>query len=192
MTSPSVIVSALSGAVKGGLGTASIILESGITVAAIVANNSIGSVINPVTGRPWEIGLQIGNEFGEQGKRSVRLPPIPVPKPEPIQNTTIGVVATDAVLTKPQAHKVAQMAHDGMARAIRPAHSMFDGDTLFCLATGEKKLPEAPGTFISPWAQSLIEVGHAAADCVSRAIIHSVLSAKSLAGMTAFCDLEDL
>lgn len=183
---------ALSGGVKGGLGTASIILDSGITVAAIVANNSICSAINPATGRPWEIGLEIGSEFGPQGKRSVRLPPKPAPEAEALKHTAIGVVATDAVLTKAQAHKVSQMAHDGMARAIRPAHTMFDGDTLFCLATGKKELPEAPGVFISSWAQSLIEVGHAAADCVSRAIIHSVLSAESLAGMTAFCDLEDL
>ncbi|MCP4630288.1 MAG: P1 family peptidase [bacterium] len=183
---------ALSFTIKGGLGTASIKLDSGITVAALVANNSIYSVINSGTGRPWEIELEIGDEFGDQGKRSVRLPPKPEPELEPGKNTTIGVVATDAELTKPQAQKISQMAHDGMARAIRPAHTMFDGDTLFCLATGKRKLPETPGTFISPWAQSLVEVGHAAADCVSRAIIHSVLSARTLAGMTAFCDLEDL
>jgi L-aminopeptidase/D-esterase-like protein len=183
---------ALSYSIKGGLGTASIILDSGITVAALVANNSICSVINPDSGRPWEIELEIDDEFGEQGKRSVRLPPKPELAPEPIKNTTIGVVATDAILTKSQAQKISQMAHDGMARAIRPAHTMFDGDTLFCLAAGKRKLPETPGSFISPWAQSLNEIGHAAADCVSRAIIHSVLSARSLAGMTAFCDLEDL
>ena len=183
---------ALSYNIKGGLGTASIILDSGITVAALVANNSICSVINPDSGRPWEIELEIDDEFGEQGKRSVRLPPKPELEPEPIKNTTIGVVATDAILTKPQAQKISQMAHDGMARAIRPAHTMFDGDALFCLATGKRELPETPGSFISPWAQSLNEIGHAAADCVSRAIIHSVLSARSLAGMTAFCDLENL
>jgi L-aminopeptidase/D-esterase-like protein len=79
-----------------------------------------------------------------------------------------------------------------MARAIRPAHTMFDGDTVFCLATGQKELPETPGIFIAPKAQSLNELGHAAANCMSRAIIHSILSAKSIAGMTAFCDLEGL
>ena len=183
---------ALSCNIKGGLGTASIVLDSGITVAALVANNSICSVINPENGRPWEIELEIEAEFGEQGKRAVRLPPKPGPESDPIKNTTIGVVATDAVLTKPQAQKISQMAQDGMARAIRPAHTMFDGDTLFCLATGKIELPNTPGIFISPWAQSLIELGHAAADCVSRAIIHTVLSACSLAGMAAFCDLEDL
>jgi L-aminopeptidase/D-esterase-like protein len=84
------------------------------------------------------------------------------------------------------------MAHDGLARAIRPAHTMFDGDTLFCLATGEKKLPELPGFFVAPQAQSINALGHAAADCMSRAIIGGIMSARSLAGMTAFCDLEDL
>jgi L-aminopeptidase/D-esterase-like protein len=67
---------------------------------------------------------------------------------------------------------------------------MFDGDTIFCLATGKKKLPETPGFFIAAQAQALNELGHAVANCVSRAIIGAILSARSLAGMTAFCDLE--
>lgn len=180
---------ALSGSIKGGLGTASIILDFGIIVAAIVAVNSGGSVINPADGRPWEIDLEINGEFGEQGKRAVQLPP--KPKQGPIRNTTIGVVATNAILTTPQVQKVAQMAHDGMARAIRPAHTMFDGDTIFCLATCQKELPETPGFFIAPQAQTLNDIGHAAADCMSRAIIHAIINAHSVAGMTAFCDLED-
>ena len=181
---------AFSGSIKGGLGTASLQVDSAITVAALAAVNSAGSVINPATGRPWEIGLQLNEEFGEQGKRAVGLPPTPALGP--IRNTTLGVVATDAVLTTTQAQKVAQMAHDGMARAIRPAHTMFDGDTIFCLATGRKELPQTPGIFAAPQAQSLNDLGHAAANCMSRAIIHGVLSAHSMAGMTAFCDLEDL
>jgi L-aminopeptidase/D-esterase-like protein len=68
---------------------------------------------------------------------------------------------------------------------------MFDGDTIFCLATGRRKLPKTPGFFIAAQAQALNEVGHAAANCVSRAIIRAILSARSLAGMTAFCDLEN-
>jgi L-aminopeptidase/D-esterase-like protein len=181
---------AFSCSIKGGLGTASLILDSGITVAALVAVNSDGSVIDPDAGRPWEIGLEIDGEFGDQGKRAVKLPK--PPQPGPIRNTTIGVVATDAVLSAPQTQKVAQMAHDGMARAIRPAHTMFDGDTIFCLATGKKELPEVQGFFIAPKALSLNELGHAAANCMSRAIIHSIFSARSLGDMTAFCDLEDL
>ncbi len=180
---------ALSGGIKGGLGTASLVLDSGITVAALIAVNSYGSVIDPVIGRPWEIGLEIDDEFGQQGKRAVRLPPETAQGL--IQNTTIGVVATDAILSVTQTQKLAQMAQDGMARAVRPAHTMFDGDTIFGMATGQRKLPETPGFFVAAQAQSLNELGHAAADCVSRAIIHAILSAHSMAGMTAFCDLED-
>jgi len=180
---------AFSYSIKGGLGSASLILDDGITVAALVAVNSVGSVINPDSGRPWEIGLQVDGEFGDQGRRAVRLPAPPAP--EPVKNTTIGVIATDAALTVAQAQKVAQMAHDGMARAIRPAHTMFDGDTVFCLATGKKELPAKQGIYTAPAALSLNELGHAAANCMTRAIIHAILNAGSLAGMTGFRDLKD-
>jgi L-aminopeptidase/D-esterase-like protein len=180
---------ALSGGIKGGLGTASLILDSDITVAALAAVNSYGSVINPSNGHPWGIEMEMNGEFGEQASRAVRLPS--PSETGPGRNTTLGLVATDATLNKSQALKIAQMAHDGLARAIRPAHTMFDGDTLFCLATGEKKLPKLPGFFVTPQAQSINELGHAAADCMSRAIIGAIMSARSLAGMTAFCDLED-
>jgi L-aminopeptidase/D-esterase-like protein len=180
---------ALAGGIKGGLGTASMILDSGITVAALVAVNSYGSVINPATGRPWETDLEINGEFGNQAKRSVKLPP--APETGAARNTTIGIVATDAILTKAQAQKIAQMAHDGIARAVRPAHTMFDGDTIFCLATGKKKLVDAADLFSAPPGAGINELGHAAANCMSRAIISAVLFATSLAGMKAFCDLED-
>ncbi|MDO9527904.1 MAG: P1 family peptidase [Syntrophales bacterium] len=180
---------ALAGGIKGGLGTASEVLASGLTVAAMVAVNSLGSVIDPATGKPWEIRMEQGAEFGKQGKRSVLLP-VP-PKAEAGRNTTIGIVATDAVLTKAQAQKIAQMAHDGMARAIRPAHTMFDGDTIFCMATNKKELPDTPGFFAAPKAMALIEVGRAAADCMTRAIIRAVLEATSSYNMIAFRDLEN-
>jgi L-aminopeptidase/D-esterase-like protein len=180
---------ALAGGIKGGLGTASEVLASGLTVAAMVAVNSLGSVIDPATGKPWEIRMEQGAEFGKQGKRSVLLP-VP-PKAEAGRNTTIGIVATDAVLTKAQAQKIAQMAHDGMARAIRPAHTMFDGDTIFCMATNKKELPDTPGFFAAPKAMALIEIGKAAADCMTRAIIRAVLKATSSHNMIAFRDLEN-
>jgi len=180
---------AWAGSIKGGLGTASQILDSGITTAALVAVNPDGEVINPTTGRPWEIGLEIESEFGRQGKRAVILPPRP--ESAPATNTTIAVVATDATLTKAQAHKVAEMAHDGMARAIRPAHTLFEGDTIFCMATGKRKLPEVPGYYGTVHARAVSDIGHAAADCMSRAIISAILTAKSMAGMTAFCDLKN-
>jgi len=176
--------------IKGGLGTASLVLDSGVTVAALVAVNPHGSIVNPKTGRIWEQGLEIDDEFGDAGLRSVKIPPMPDYRAG--QNTTIGVVATDAALAKVHTLKIAQMAHDGMARAIRPAHTMFEGDSIFCLATGEKKLPETSGSYMDPHALHLSELGHAAANCLSRAIIHGVLNAYSMAGMTAFCDLEDL
>jgi L-aminopeptidase/D-esterase-like protein len=180
---------AWSGSIKGGLGTASLILDSGITVAALAAVNSHGSVINPATGRPWEIDLEIEAEFDRQGKRAVVIPP--QSDSAPVRNTTIGIVATDAILTRAQVHKVAQMAHDGMARAIRPSHTMLEGDTIFCMASGQQKLPEIPGYYGPPQAQAVSDIGHAAAGCMSRAIIKAILTAKSLAGKTAFCDLED-
>jgi L-aminopeptidase/D-esterase-like protein len=180
---------AWAGSIKGGLGTTSCILDSGITVAALAAVNSGGSVIDSATGRPWEIHLEMAQEFGQQGKRAVKLPPLPASSSA--QNTTIAVVATDAILHKAQAAKVAQMAHDGMGRAIRPAHTMFDGDTIFCMATGKKKLPQTTGFFSAAQAQAISDIGHAVADCLSRAIITAILEAQSMAGMTAFCDLED-
>jgi L-aminopeptidase/D-esterase-like protein len=180
---------ALAGGIKGGLGSASLVLDSGITVAALVAVNPNGSVINPATGRPWEIGLELAGEFGDLGRRSVRLPAQVTSGPA--RSTTIGVVATDTALSKVQALKVAQMAHDGLARSIRPAHTMFDGDTVFCMATGRRPLPAAPGFFEGPQAPSLNEIGHAAADCTARAIIHAVLQAQTQTGMTAFRDLSE-
>jgi len=180
---------ALAGGIKGGLGTASEVLASGLTVAAMVAVNSLGSVIDPATGQPWEIRMEQGAEFGKQGKRSVLLPVSP--KAAAGRNTTIGIIVTDAFLTKAQAQKIAQMAHDGMARAIRPAHTMFDGDTIFCMATNKKELPDTPGFFAAPKAMALIELGSAAADCMTRAIIRAIFTATSSHNMVAFRDLEN-
>ena len=181
---------AISGGIKGGVGTASEVLDSGLTVAALLAVNSLGTVIEPAMGRPWESRLEMAGEFGPQAGRRVRLPQPPASGPA--KNTTIGIVATDAVLTKAQAQKLAQMAQDGLARAIRPAHTMFDGDTIFCLATGKRNLPESSGFFAAPSAQAINELGRAAADCAARAIIRGVLSAKGLAGIAAFGELAEL
>ncbi len=181
---------ALAGGMKGGVGTASEALDSGITVGAMVAVNSLGLVVDPATGSPWEIRLEIGDEFGALGRRAVRVPEVDF-SPRPATNTTIGVVATDAVLTKAQCRKIAQMAHDGMARSIRPAHTMFDGDTLFCAATCKRELPDTPGFFESPKAFAINELGRAAADCVSRAIVHAIVRAETIGDMIAFADLPE-
>jgi len=182
-------VGALSGAIKGGQGSASIVLETGITVAALAAVNSLGSVVNPATGHLWERDSELYNEFGVQARRCVKPPPALLGAPA--QNTTIGVIACDAILNKAQATKIAQMAHDGLGRAIRPAHTMFDGDTLFCLATGAQPLPAMQGFLDVSQAQAINEIGHAAANCLSRAIIHAILAAHSLGQMPAFRDLEE-
>ncbi len=181
---------AVAGGMKGGLGSTSEVLESGVTVGALVAVNALGSLLNPATGLFWELGLELNGEFGPPATTAKVLPPWP-PQAEPAKNTTIGVVATDATLTKAQCKKVAQMAQDGLARAIRPAHTMFDGDTIFTLATGKRPLPSSPGFFGPPGATAVSEIGRAAADCLSRAIIRAALAAGSLGGWLAFRDLAD-
>lgn len=180
---------AVSGAIKGGLGSASLVLPSGITVAAVAAVNSFGSLVNPHTGMLWERELEVNHEYGEQCKRRVQVPQhVAAP---PIANTTIGLVATDAKITKAQAKKIAQMAQDGLARAIRPSHTMFDGDTIFCLATGITALPDTQGLLAGHKAQAMTDIGHAAAECMSRAIVHGILAAETLRDYPAFRDLPD-
>ncbi len=174
---------AVAGGIKGGVGSASEILSSGHTVAAIAVVNSYGSVIDPQTGRPWEIEREIAGEFGPAAKRRVRPPEIV--DSGLLQNTTLGLVATDAGLSKSQALRIAQMAHAGLTRAIRPAHTMLDGDTVFCLAVGN---PD-PGRTDSFPALELNLLGEAAARGMSRAIIHAVFGALSWGDVPAFCDL---
>jgi len=180
---------AVSGAIKGGLGSASLVMASGITVAAVAAVNSFGLVVNPDTGMLWERDAEMNNEYGDQGKRRVRMPQQSAAAP--IANTTIGIVATDAKISKAQAKKIAQMAHDGLARAIRPSHTMFDGDTFFCLATGRRELPDTQGVLAGHSAQAINEIGHSAAECMSRAIVHGVLAAETHGEFPAFKDLPD-
>jgi L-aminopeptidase/D-esterase-like protein len=175
------------GALKGGLGMASLHIKGGIKVAALAVVNAFGSAVDPASGALWEARIVAGTDLARLARRRVVLPPSPTPAAA--HNTTLAVVATDAALDKSQALKVAQMAHDGLARVLRPAHTMFDGDTVFCLATGAKSLPRAPGFFSSAVAQALSEVGQAAADCLGRAILRGVLTAVSMAGLTAFADL---
>jgi L-aminopeptidase/D-esterase-like protein len=181
---------ALAGGVKGGVGTASAVLDSGLTVAALAAVNPLGSVVNRQTGELWERGLEVDGEFGDQAQRRIKPPPLPLAAAG--HHTTIAVVATDAVLNKQEAQKIAQMAHDGMARVIRPIHTLFDGDTVFCLGTGRKELPETERSFNGRHVNAPNGLGPAAADCLARAIVKAVVSAESLGGMIAFRDLEDL
>jgi L-aminopeptidase/D-esterase-like protein len=174
---------ALAGGIKGGVGTASLRIEQDFLVAALAVVNAWGSAVDPSTGRFWEIGREVDGEFAPDGHRSVRLPQ--PTRGAPMENTTLAVVAVNADLSAAQALKVAQMAHNGLARAVRPSHTMLDGDTVFCLALGRQRLSEKR-------EEAVLEInalGEAAADCLSRSIIRAVLGASSLGGMTAFRDL---
>lgn len=174
---------AVAGGLKGGLGSASVVLEGVGTVAALVAVNALGLPCDPRTGELYARFLELEGEFGVGRPRSDD-PGLPLPDPlrgplEVGQQTTIGVVATDLPLTKTQATKVAQMAHDGLARALRPSHTMFDGDLLFALATGEGDPPDP---------QLLTRLGSAAADAVSRAVLHAILRAESDGPFQSYLD----
>lgn len=173
--------------IKGGVGTASQVIAGGMLVAALVVVNSHGSAVDPGTGLFWELRPGMEPDLESWAGKKFRLPP--PPRSRPGANTTIGVVATDARLNKNQATKVARMAHDGLARAIRPCHTMFDGDTIFCLATGAKPLAEISGPFDVSGAAAVSQVGQAAADCISRAVMRGLLAAEPLAGLMALSQL---
>ena len=164
-------------AMKGGLGSSAIRLESGLIVAALVAVNAVGTVVDPHTGRPiagarGADGVSLEDPF--QIVRRGLAPPGPAR-----EHTTIGVVATNARLTKAEALKVASMAHDGLARAIVPSHTPSDGDTLFTLATGRLSGNASVGS-----------VGALAAEVVADAIVRAVRAARTIPGYPAARDLR--
>jgi L-aminopeptidase/D-esterase-like protein len=163
-------------AMKSGVGTAAIDLGGGLVVGAIVAGNPFGDVVDPASGEILAGARKpLANEpadtlavmRGVVGKAALGF----------ASNTVIGVVATNGRLTKEEANKVAQMAQDGIARAVRPAHTMFDGDTLFAMATGKKKA-------------DVNLVGAYAAETVSRAIVRAVQAAEGAGGLPAWRDLQ--
>lgn len=168
----------------GGLGSASLVLEDGITVGALVAVNPLGSVTTPSGRHFWAAPFEIGQEFGGLGSDPARgLQPLPDSRKTAAMaaqgNTTIAIVATDAALDKAQLKRLAVAAHDGIARAIVPAHSPHDGDLIFAAATGAAPL-------IAP-ALQLTGIGHAAAVCLSRAIARAVWDASPAPGDTLPC-----
>lgn len=175
------------GSLKGGIGTASLRVGE-FTVGALAAANAAGEAVDGDTGRPWAADLAAGDEFGGTGWPGTpgEFPDIP----RTILNTTIGVIAVDATLTKAEARRLAMSAQDGLARAVRPAHSLFDGDTVFALATGARKLPQGDGVFGGPSrAVALDGLCTAAADVFARAVVHGLLSATSAAGLPAYRDI---
>ncbi len=167
-------------ATKGGLGTASVKIGKGIVVGAIVAVNAFGDVVDPDTGtilagtrKPVGGGFMNTVKQMQGGVGQTILG---------FANTTLAVVATDAYLTKEGANKVAQMAHDGLARSIRPVHTMLDGDTVFALATGERP---KKGKGADPSV-----VGTAAAEVLAQAVVRAAQQAESLGGVPAARDLK--
>jgi L-aminopeptidase/D-esterase-like protein len=173
---------ARAGHVAGGVGSASLDLGGGLVVGALVAVNSIGSVYLPDGRTFYAWPYEIDGEFG--ARRPAAGAPLidPTPpesrlgelgSPEPATSTVIGVVATSAALSGGECRRLAVMAHDGVARAVRPAHTPFDGDTIFAVASGSR--PVASG---AARAALVARLGSAAADCMARAIARGVYEAE--------------
>ena len=164
-------------AVKGGLGTAARQIANGVTVGALVAVNAFGDVVDPATGT-----LVAGPRDPSHGGMVCTLERMGGDLSQTMfgfaLNTTLAVVATDAVLTKEGANKMAQMAHDGLAQAIRPAHTMWDGDTVFALATGKSGV-----------TGDVTLLGALAAALLAQAVIRAVCQATALGGIPAVNDL---
>ena len=181
------------GGLKGGVGTASAVLESGITVAALVAANPGGSPVDPRTGELYGARYGLPGEFDHlrRPSRAETRSYVEDPPRRPPLNTTLAVVATDARLDKSECARMAMTAHDGMARAISPIHLYTDGDVAFSLATGTKEVPvvRRDGGHIRPTDTRPGQLGlifAAAADCVTRAIVHAVLAATSAGGLPSY------
>jgi L-aminopeptidase/D-esterase-like protein len=176
------------GAMKAGVGTASVDLGGGVVVGAIIAANPLGDILDPESGailagtRPAKVGpVRVGGDGpfantlevmkGMVGKAAMRF--------ASRGNTIIGVVATNAGLSKEEANKMAQMAQSGVARAVRPAHTMFDGDTIFALSTGNKKV-------------DVNLIGAYAAEVVAQAIASGARAAERVADLPAAKDIETM
>jgi L-aminopeptidase/D-esterase-like protein len=175
---------ARAGQLKGGVGSASVVTADGFTVGALAAVNSFGSAVAPGGLALWAAPYEIGDEFGGLALGETRAGPddwgLAKRDPKVGANTTIACVATDAILTPAQARRVAIMAQDGLARAIRPAHAPFDGDVVFALSTGRRPLSD-------PVDFTLTRLGALAADCLARAIARGVYEATAWPGSDICC-----
>jgi len=164
----------LVGGLKGGVGSASAVLSDGTVVAALVVANAAGSAVDPRTGELWGVRHLVAGDVAPPALPDDRAPLLAALREAaapPTLNTTIGVVATDAGLSVAQCTKLAAVGHDGLARAVRPVHGMTDGDTLFGLATSTRPAPDLAAV------QEILTAG---ADCVTRAVVHAVLAARSV------------
>ncbi len=202
---------ARAGGLQGGVGTAGTIVtiagdiigtpgvDAQVSVGAVAVVNANGSPIDPSTGLPWThlppgVGLDLRRPSAVDRAR-LRAAVGGQAAVEPSLNTTIGVVATSAALTKSEVSKMADVAHDGLARAIRPAHSMFDGDTVFGLATGAVDLGSEPAAIRSAeWAgasrqRAVNLLLTAAADTFELACVHAVIAAHRRGALASYAEL---
>jgi len=168
-------------AMKGGLGSAAVTV-GGVTVGALAAVNALGDIVDPATGAVVAGARTTAGDALLGSMRAILAGELPGPMPVG-SATTLGVVATDARLTKAEANKVAQMAQDGLARSINPAHTMTDGDVVFALATGSR-----------PGPANVTLIGALAAEMLAEAVLRGVLAARGIGGdglpnLPAVCDL---
>jgi putative pantetheine hydrolase len=201
---------------KGGIGTASVVTVSGVTVAVLVVVNALGQAVDPATGLPYALGLTFPGELPElvppSAAELARHLGTAADVALPHSHTVLAVVATDAALVKSEAADLARATQGGLARAIRPAHTRFDGDTVFALATGQRELvgDDAPAAGAAEAASHQVEpavgsppsvadasgardvalahLGQLGADCLSRAIVRGLLAATSVGAFTAYRD----
>lgn len=177
---------ARAGLYKGGTGSASAITDDGFTVGALVVVNAVGSPVIPGTDVFWAFPFEQNREFG--GRRlKADFAGLDLDLPNDIKgampaNTTIAVVATDAELSRVELKRLAIMAADGFARALRPIHAPTDGDTIFALSTGKRAIAD-------PRFRDLTRLGSIAADCMARAIARGVYAAETVGAMKSYRDM---
>jgi L-aminopeptidase/D-esterase-like protein len=180
-------IGARAGLYKGGTGSVSATTANGETVGALAIVNAVGSPLIPGTDVFWAFPFERAGEFGGRRPYAVipdivsGLPADMKGAPSAAANTTIAVVATDAILSRTELQRLAIMASDGFARALRPVHAPADGDTVFAVSTGKRVLAE-------PRLRALTELGTLAGDCIARAIARGVYAARTLGTMRSYRD----
>lgn len=184
---------ARAGGLQGGVGMASTTLTidgTDVTIAALAVVNASGAVVDPTTGSPWTNVRALRRPPAAQ-RRALREHLAATAAPAPL-NTTIGVVATTVALSRPEAGRLAQSAHDGLARAIRPAHALVDGDTIFGLSTGRHSLTDATSGTVRAEGSRVIQLNlvfAAAASVFETACADAVVTATSVGSMRSYRDL---
>jgi L-aminopeptidase/D-esterase-like protein len=177
---------ARAGIYKGGVGSASAVTDDGYTVGALVAVNSLGSPLMPGTDVFWAFPFEQNGEFGNRRLSGAVANDLDLPSDmkgaAPGTNTTIAIIAVDADVSAVELKRITIIAADGLARALRPVHTPFDGDIVFGVTTGTRSVSE-------PRARNLMRLGSIAADCLSRAIARGVYEAETLGAMQGYRDL---